>query len=180
METNKQQPQPATTTTTTTTTQRNTAAIKREIIEHYDRIQCQIDIRTETLLANLPEALRKGREELLERVREEKEKSLASLAEDSPLVRYKNEYYERFCELKKQYEQCSGDNDGDETRRDEIVKQLDELKKNVQLLEEFLDDFKNRTLCFDEPDKSVYAALIGELVTADDLKQNESLCDPTR
>lgn len=162
--------------TAATTTQRSTASIKREIIEHYDKIQCQIDIRTETLLANLPEALRKGREELLERVREEKEKSLAALADDSPLVVYKNEYYQRFLQLKQEFQNCQGESEQDEAKREECLKKLDELKKNVQLLEEFLDDFKNRTLCFEEPDKSVYVSLIGELVTAEDLKQNESLC----
>lgn len=147
-------------------------AIKREIIDHYDEIQAQIDIRTETLLASLPEALKKGREELLERVREEKEKNLAALAEDSPLVRYKNEYYQRFLQLKQDYQNCDDD---DEAKKSEIKKSLDELKKDLQLLEEFMDDFKNRTLCFEEADKSVYASLIGELVTNVDLKLNENL-----
>lgn len=148
-------------------------AIKREIIEHYDNIQSQIDIRTETLLASLPEALRKGREELLERVREEKEKNLAALADDSPLVRFKNEYYERFVELKREFAQCQGESEAEQAKRDEILKSLDELKKNLKLLEEFLDDFKSRTLCFDEADKSVYSSLIGELVTADDVNVSQ-------
>ena len=69
---------------------------KKEIIDHYDEIQAQIDVRTEMLLMDLPEALKRGKEELLERVREEKERSLAALAPDSALVRYKNEYFQRF------------------------------------------------------------------------------------
>ena len=148
-----------------------TGAIKRDIIDHYDNIQAQIDMRTETLLAGLPEALKKGRDELLERVREEKEKNLAALAEDSPLVRYKNEYYQRFLQLKQDYESCGND----EAKKEQIRKSLDQLRKDLELLDEFLDDFKNRTLCFEEADKSVYASLIGELVTYDDLKLNENL-----
>lgn len=157
-------------------TNRSIGSIKRDIIEHYDKIQAQIDLRTETLLAQLPDALRKGRDELLERIREEKAKNLAALADDSPLVRYKNEYYQRFLQLKQDYAACDAEPNEDEAqkRRDEIVKSLDELKKNVKLLEEFLDDFKNRTLCFEEADKSVYRALIGELVTSDDVSLNEA------
>ncbi len=41
---------------------------------------------------------------------------------------------------------------------------LEELKRNVLVLEEFLEDFKTRTLNFEEVDKSVFEALIGELV----------------
>jgi pyruvate-formate lyase len=135
--------------------------IKRDIIEHYDKIQCQIDVRTETLLQNLPEALEKGRAQLLERVREEKEKNMAALAEDSPVMRFKNEYYQRFLTLKEEYTN-SGDN---AAKKEEIKKQLEVLKKDMALLEEFLEDFKSRTLCFEEADRSVYSALIGELVT---------------
>ena len=137
--------------------------LKKEIIDHYDTIQSQIDIRTETLLMNLPEALRKGREELLERVKDEKEKSLAALGPDSALIRHKNEYYERFLALRDQYNQ-SGSNDLD--KKEEIQKKLEDLKKDIQLLEEFLNDFQNRALSFEEADKSVYASLIGELITS--------------
>jgi hypothetical protein len=143
--------------------------LRKEIIEHYDSIQAQIDVRTETLLMNLPEALKNSREELLARIRDEKEKNLAALADDSPLVQHKNEYYEQFLQLKREYAECGQD----QAKKEEVHKKLVELKKNVELIEQFLEDFKNRTLSFEEADKSVYASLIGELVTADDLKQNE-------
>lgn len=146
-------------------------ALKRQIIEHYDQIEAQIDIRTETLLAGLPDALKKGRDELLERVKEEKEKNLAALADDSPLMRYKNEYYQRFLQLKHDYEHC-GENDT--TKKEEILISLDELKKDLQLLEDFLEDFKNRTLCFEEADKTIYASLIGEIVINDESTANKA------
>ncbi len=138
---------------------------KKEIIDHYDKIQSQIDVRTELLLMSLPEALTNGKEELLERVKEEKEKCLAALAPDSPLVRYKNEYYQRFVQLKEDYSKAGSDT----TKREEIEKKLEDLKKDVQVLEEFLEDFQKRTLSFEEADKSVYASLIGELVTNSEL-----------
>ena len=138
---------------------------KKDIIDHYDQIQSQIDVRTELLLMSLPEALKNGKEELLERVREEKEKCMATLAPDSPLVRYKNEYYQRFVQLKEDYASAGSDT----AKREEIEKKLDDLKKDVQVLEEFLEDFQKRTLCFEEADKSVYASLIGELVTHNEL-----------
>jgi hypothetical protein len=143
--------------------------IKKEIIEHYDNIRSQIDLRTETLLMHLPEALKQGKDELLERVREEKEKSLAALADDSPLIRHKNEYYQRFLTLKEEYNNC-GD---DKAKQEEIEKKLEELKKDVEILEEFLEDFKNRTLCFEEADDSVYSALIGELVSYEEYNKKE-------
>lgn len=145
--------------------------LKKEIIDNYDKIQSQIDVRTEILLMSLPEALKKSREELLERIKEEKEKNLAALADDSPLMRHKNEYQQRFIQLKQEYINC-GD---DQAKKNEIHQKIQELRKDVQVLEDFLEDFKNRTLCFEEADKSVYASLIGELVTADELNQNESI-----
>lgn len=69
----------------------------------------------------------------------------------------------------------------DEKRREEIHLQLEELKNKVQVLEEFLEDFGNRTLSFEEADSSVYEALIGELVLTEnkfgevDLKLNDVL-----
>lgn len=149
--------------------------IKKEIIEHYENIRAQIDLRTETLLMHLPEALKQGKEELLERVKEEKEKSLAALADDSPLIRHKNEYYQRFLQLKEEYNQC-GD---DKTKQEEVERKLEDLKKDVEILEQFLEDFKNRTLCFEEADDSVYAALIGELVSYDEFNKKEITCIPT-
>ncbi len=143
--------------------------LKKEIIDHYDNIRSQIDIRTETLLMHLPEALRQGKEELLERVREEKEKSLAALADDSPLIRHKNEYYQRFLQLKDEYAQCGED----KAKQEEVEKKLEELKKDVEILEEFLEDFKNRTLEFEEADDSVYSALIGELVSYEEYNKKE-------
>jgi hypothetical protein len=53
-------------------------------------------------------------------------------------------------------------------KKEDIQKRLEELKKDVDLLEEFLDDFKNRSLSFEHADKSVYASLIGELVSNSD------------
>ena len=53
--------------------------IKVDIIEYYDRMICDIDIHTEKLLASLPEALKNGSEELLQRVEKEREKCLAAL-----------------------------------------------------------------------------------------------------
>ncbi len=138
--------------------------LKKEIIDHYDTIQSQIDIRTETLLMNLPDAVKKAREELLERVKEEREKSLAALGPDSALVRYKNEYYERFMQLREEYYNSGNDLE----KKEDIQKRLEDLKKDIQLLEEFLDDFQNRTLTFEEADKSVYASLIGELYSNSD------------
>lgn len=55
------------------------AQIKVDIIEFYDRMICDIDIHTEKLLASLPDALKSGREELLQRVEKEREKCLAAL-----------------------------------------------------------------------------------------------------
>ena len=136
---------------------------KKEIIDHYDEIQAQIDVRTELLLMDLPEALKRGKEELLERVREEKERSLAALAPDSALVRYKNEYFQRFLQLKEEYSKAGSD----ERKKEEVEKKIEELTKEVQVLEDFLEDFQKRTLTFEEADKSVYASLIGELVEHD-------------
>jgi hypothetical protein len=152
----------------TTMVEEQVGQVKREIIDHYDTIQSQIDIRTETLLMNLPEAMKRGREELLERVKEEKEKSLAALGPDSALVRYKNEYYERFMQLREDYYNSGNDLE----KKEDIQKRLEELKKDIQLLEDFLDDFKNRALSFEEADKSVYASLIGELVSNQDEQTN--------
>ncbi|CAF0928996.1 unnamed protein product [Brachionus calyciflorus] len=149
----------------------NQSRLRKEIIDHYDNIQAQIDIRTETLLMNLPEALKNSREELLARIKEEKEKNMAALADDSPLVQHKNEYYRQFLQLKQEYAQSGND----QAKKEEIHLRLVELKKNVELIEEFLDDFKKRTLSFEEADKSVYSSLIGELVTPDDTTQNEDL-----
>lgn len=143
--------------------------IKKDIIDHYDKVQTEIDLRTEKLLLNLPDALKLGREELLERVKEEKEKSLAAIAPDSPLVRYKNEYYQQFLQLKHEFDLCKSDDPDEEKKKEEICAKLKELKQKVQVLEDFLDDFKNRTLSFEEADKSVYASLIGELVTSNEL-----------
>lgn len=143
--------------------------VKKDIIDHYDKVQTDIDLRTEKLLLNLPSALKLGREELLERIKEEKEKSLAALAPDSPLVRYKNEYYQQFLQLKHEFDLCKPDDLDEEKKKEEICVKLKELKQKVQVLEDFLDDFKNRTLSFEEADKSVYAALIGELVTSNEL-----------
>ena len=134
---------------------------KKDIIDHYDEIQAQIDVRTELLLLGLPEALERGKEELLERVRDEREKSLAALAPDSPLVRYKNEYFQRFQQLKEEYTRAGSD----AAKKEDVEKKLDDLRKDVQVLEDFLEDFQKRTLTFEEADKSVYASLIGELVT---------------
>lgn len=145
--------------------------LKQSILDHYADIQSQIDIRTETLLLNLPEALEKSRGELLERIKDEKEKNLSALADDSPLMRQKNECYEKFVQLKQEYLNC-GNND--QARKEEIQNSLEVLKKDVGLIEEFLEDFKNRTLCFDQADKSVFASLIGELVTAEDDSQHEN------
>ena len=136
---------------------------KKEIIDHYDEIQAQIDVRTELLLMDLPEALKRGKEELLERVKEEKERSLAALAPDSALVRYKNEYYQRFLQLKEEYSKA----DGSTNKKEEVEKKIEELTKEVQVLEDFLEDFQKRTLTFEEADKSVYASLIGELIEHD-------------
>ena len=136
--------------------------VKKQIIDHYDNIQAQIDLRTENLLLSLPEALKNGRDELLERVNEEKEKTMAALAPDSSLIRHKNEYAQTFQLLKAQYNTCGND----PAKREEIHNKLIDLKKKVKVLEDFLEDFKNRTLCFEEADKSVYASLIGELVTS--------------
>ena len=136
--------------------------VKKQIIDHYDNIQAQIDLRTENLLLSLPEALKNGRDELLERVNEEKEKTMAALAPDSSLIRHKNEYAQTFQFLKAQYNTCGND----PAKREEIHNKLIDLKKKVKVLEDFLEDFKNRTLCFEEADKSVYASLIGELVTS--------------
>lgn len=136
---------------------------KKEIIDHYDEIQAQIDVRTEMLLMDLPEALKRGKEELLERVREEKERSLAALAPDSALVRYKNEYFQRFLQLKEEYSKAGSD----ARKKEEVEKKIEELTKEVQVLEDFLEDFQKRTLTFEEADKSVYASLIGELVEND-------------
>ena len=44
------------------------------------------------------------------------------------------------------------------------------------MLEDFLEDFQKRTLTFEEADKSVYASLIGELVTHSNDEHEE---DPT-
>ena len=151
--------------------------IKIDIIDYYDKMQNDIDIRTEQLLMELPDALKNGRDELLERVKQEKEKSLAALAPNSPLVQHKNEYYQRFLQLKNEFKSCGND----EKKREEIYLKLDDLKKKVQVLEEFLDDFKNRTLTFEEVDQSVYSSLIGDLVITNenqidlDLYANELL-----
>lgn len=139
--------------------------VKKEIIDHYDKIQSEIDIRTEQLLSSLPEALKTGKEELLERVKEERDKCLAALAPDSPLVRFKNEYYTKFTQLRDEYNSAGNDN----AKKQEIEKKLEDLKKEVQILEDFLEDFQNRTLIFEEADKSVYASLIGELVSINEL-----------
>jgi hypothetical protein len=143
--------------------------VKKDIIDHYDKVQTEIDLRTERLLLNLPAAMKLGREELLERVKEEKEKSLAALAPDSPLCRYKNEYYQQFVQLKHEFDQCKSDDLNEEKKKEDICIRLKDLKQKVQVIEDFLDDFKNRTLSFEEADKSVYAALIGELVTSNEL-----------
>ena len=131
-----------------------------DIIQHYDNIKNQIDLRTESVLEKLPKALETGREELLARLKYEKEKSLEAIGPNSPLVNYKNTYYEKFQSLKLRFQNCKDDQD--EKRK--IYNELLELKKSVKLLDEFLEDFKNRTLCFEEADKTVYEALIGELV----------------
>jgi pyruvate-formate lyase len=145
---------------------------KKEIIDHYDEIQAQIDVRTELLLMDLPEALKRGKEELLERVKEEKERSLAALAPESALVRYKNEYYQRFLQLKEEYSKA----DSSTNKKEEVEKKIEELTKEVQVLEDFLEDFQKRTLTFEEADKSVYASLIGELIEQDPEVRAE---DPT-
>lgn len=143
--------------------------VKKDIIDHYDKVQTEIDLRTEKLLLNLPAALKLGREELLERVKEEKEKSLAALSPDSALIRYKNEYYQQFLLLKNEFDECKSDDLDEEKKKQELYNKFKELKQKVQVIEDFLDDFKNRTLTFEEADKSVYAALIGELVTSNEL-----------
>jgi sRNA-binding carbon storage regulator CsrA len=143
--------------------------VKKDIIDHYDKVQTEIDLRTEKLLLNLPAALKLGREELLERVKEEKEKSLAALSPDSALIRYKNEYYQQFLQLKNEFDECKSDDLDEEKKKQELYNKFKELKQKVQVIEDFLDDFKNRTLTFEEADKSVYAALIGELVTSNEL-----------
>jgi hypothetical protein len=136
----------------------------KDIIDHYDQIQSQIDVRTETLLLNLPEAMKNAKQELLEQLNQEKERCLAALGPESAVVKYKNQYYERFLQLKHDYYNSGNDL----AKKQEIQRNLDELKKDLQVLEEFLEDFKNRTLCFEEADKSLYASLIGELVTNDE------------
>ncbi|RNA23295.1 hypothetical protein BpHYR1_042398 [Brachionus plicatilis] len=145
----------------------NESNLRKEIIDHYENIQTQIDVRTETLLMELPEALKNSRDELMARIKEEKEKNLAALADDSPLIQHKNEYYRQFVELKQEYANCGTDL----AKKESIHNRLLELKKNVELIEEFLEDFKNRTLSFEEADRSVYSSLIGELVHAEENKK---------
>jgi hypothetical protein len=145
-----------------------TGKIKQQIIEHYANIQSQIDVRTEELLMSLPDALQNAREELLQRIEEEKKKSLAALAPDSQLVKCKNEYYEEFLKLKQEFEQ------GDSDKRSNLHKRILDLREKVKVLEEFMEDFKNRTLVFEEADKSVYASLIGELVCKDDDEDDDN------
>lgn len=144
--------------------------LKKEIIDHYENIQNQIDMRTETLLMELPEALKNSRDELMIRIKEEKEKNLAALADDSPLVQHKNEYYRQFVELKQEYANCGAD----QAKKENIHNRLLELKKNVELIEEFLEDFKSRTLSFEQADRSVYSSLIGELITPEDNQNIDS------
>ena len=87
---------------------------------------------------------------------------LYSLAPNSPVVQHKNEYYQQFLQLKEEFKNLNPADD--EMKKREILEKLDDLKKKVQVLEEFLDDFQNRTLNFEEVDKSVFESLIGELV----------------
>ena len=131
-----------------------------DIIQHYDNIKNQIDLRTEAVLEKLPQSLEAAREELLARLKYERDKSLEAIGPNSPLVNYKNSYYEKFQLLKQRYQNCKDDQE----EKTKIYNELLELKKSVKLLDEFLEDFKNRTLSFEEADKSVYEALIGELV----------------
>lgn len=144
--------------------------LKKEIIDHYENIQNQIDMRTETLLMKLPDALKSSRDELMARIKEEKEKNLAALADDSPLVQHKNEYYRQFVQLKQEFANCGND----QAKKENIHNRLLELKKNVELIEEFLEDFKNRTLSFEEADRSVYSSLIGELITPEENVDSKS------
>jgi hypothetical protein len=151
--------------------EKNIAQLKLNIIDYYEKMQNEIDLRAEQLLMELPEILNSGREELLKQIEEEKEKCLAALAHNSPLQRQKAEYYQRFLELKEEFKNCGND----ENKREEIFLKLDDLKKKVSVIEEFLDDFKNRVLTFEEIDKSFYSSLIGELVIANENQANLEL-----
>ncbi len=79
------------------------------------------------------------------------------------MVQRKNEYYERFVQLRDEYRTLGG-SVADEKRREELLVSLEALKRDVVVLEEFLEEFRTRTLHFEEVDKSVFEGLIGELV----------------
>jgi predicted O-linked N-acetylglucosamine transferase (SPINDLY family) len=142
---------------------RTMAQMKKNIIDHYDFVQSQIDLRTEELLMNLPDALDEGRKQLLETIEEEKVKCLTALSQDSQFIKLRNEYAAQFKHLKKQYNTTE-----DVEMAQQIQEKLIDLKKKVTILCEFVEDFKNRTLCFQEADESMYSSLIGELITEDE------------
>jgi len=161
----------------------STAQMKVDLIDYYERMICEVDLHAERLIQSLPEALENSRQELLERIEREKAKSLAALGmtfemnlqltfknkqisvqgPDSAVVQRKNEYYERFVELRDEYRALGG-SVADEKRRGELLVSLEALKRDVVVLEEFLEEFRTRTLHFEEVDKSVFEGLIGELV----------------
>ena len=79
------------------------------------------------------------------------------------MVQRRNDYYQQFVQLRDEYK-ALGTSTGDEKRKEELLTRLEALKQDVHVLEEFLEDFKTRTLNFEEVDKCIFEALIGELV----------------
>ena len=138
------------------------AAAKKRRIDQHDEIQSQIDVRAETLLMNLSDALTTGRDELLSQVEEDKRKVFASLADDSQLCRDRDECQQQLDHIKNDLKTTNAEPNAF-SRREEIWQQLNALKKKLLVLDQFLDDLDKRACFFEPTDVSLFGSLIGRL-----------------
>lgn len=130
--------------------------LKKHVIDSYDDIVNTIDIKTEKILKELNLDIENESGELFDKVNDEKQKCLDILEINSRLAIFKNDCFSRLIELKKEYKHSNNEN----CKNKIIDEKLTELNDCIQLIEEFLEEFKNRAIVFEKNDDLIYQILL--------------------